>query len=199
LTAQIDVATDINRYFQDALQEAMIARGVDATDAAQHYLVGLLCDFAKPENLAKSTLDRPLTFLMRDALAENGAERFERLRSIGDGVMYVMGFFGSSLTRRGADRAYVMTLGSSAYGYASAMLHRGSTRDGIDVFEELARKYEGFVAAISELADAALSGRAGDTAVLRLYERWRETGSERLAAELAELGLCPMTGPEGFH
>ena len=38
-----------------------------------------------------------------------------------------------------------------------------------------------------------------DTAALRLYERWRRTGSETLAAELADLGLCPVASAEAVN
>ena len=102
--------------------------------------------------------------------------------------------------RRGADRDYVLSVGSSAYDHASAMLRGGAGSGVPDVMRELARKFERFVGVFSEVSDASLASNAHDDgAVLRLYERWRTTGSERLAEELTLRGLCPVAGPGALN
>jgi hypothetical protein len=198
----IDVRADVSAYFQDAVQEAVRARSVEASAAALHYLVGLLSDFARPERGAERTLERPVTLLLREALEASGAERFERLRTIGDGVLYGVGFFGGALARRGADTEYVMSVGSCAYDRASEMLRimGGGPSGGFDVLHELALKFGRFVEVIREIADGALaSGARCSSGLLRLYERWQQTGSERLAAELGAFGVFPARSPGGVH
>ncbi len=153
MTAIIDVAPDIDAYFEEIVHDAIIARRVEATEAAETYLTGLLVDYAKGETSA--TFDQPLTFQLRDALAARGAERFQRLQAIGDGVLYLLGFFEASLTRHGADRHYVMGLGSTAYSHASAMMRLGGT-SAYDVLQELSSKYERFVTVLSDVAETAL-------------------------------------------
>lgn len=197
MTADIDVSTNIDFYFEQIVHDAIVSRQVEATDAAQHYLVGLLSDYARGEQ--PGALDRPLTFQLRDALEARGAERFQRLRSIGDGVLYLLGFFSDSLTRRGADRRYVMKVGSSAYGHASAMLRMGGSANTVDVLDELARKYDGFVAVVRDVADGVLTSVRDDTALLQVYERWQRTGSTRLAQRLVSSGLCPVKGGEDLN
>ena len=39
---------------------------MDATKAASSYLVGLLCDYAHPDEEAESLFTKPLTFLLHD-------------------------------------------------------------------------------------------------------------------------------------
>jgi hypothetical protein len=198
---EIELTSDMEGFFGEALDRALAAHGLGATEAASRYVVGLLCDFARPDRESRPVLERPLTLLLRDALGARGAERFRRLRKLGDGVLYVLGFFGSSVERRGADTGYVMTVGSSAYSHASAMLRLGNAVPaGPDVLGELADKYPGFVEVLNDVAESELAGAAStDEGVLRLYERWRRTGSERLAEQLGALGLHPARRRGGLH
>jgi hypothetical protein len=188
------LSADLSAYFEAALEQAMAVCGLSASQAVERYLVGLLCDFARPDWQVAASLDRPLTFLLRDALAAAGGERFTRLRRLGDEVLYALGFFGQSLTRHGADRRYVTGVGRSAYEHAAAMLRAAHGSPAAPaVLGELAHKYEGCVAVLSEVADESLAaGARNDAAVLRVYERWCVTRSEGLAQKLGELGLLPM-------
>jgi hypothetical protein len=196
LTRNIDLSANVDAFFEEAVHEAVVSRQVQATQAAERYLALLLSGYARGEQ--GGALDQPLTFMLRDALETRGADRFNRLQRIGDGVLYILGFFG--VGRRGADRAYVMAVGSAAYGHASAMLDYGGNESSHNVLDELAKKFERFVEVVSEVSDGALaaSGKS-DLGVLRLYERWERTGSERLAEALGVLGVCPVKSPGGFN
>ncbi|MSP26564.1 MAG: hypothetical protein EXR75_15735 [Myxococcales bacterium] len=177
----------------------MRARKVAATDAAEQYLASLLGEFARGTRAGESA-DRPLTLLLGEALESSGAERFQRLQNIGDGVLYAVGFFGDAFEKRGADPHYAMSVGSSAYGHAAAMLRLTGSGAGPDVLAELARSFERFVAVVMEVADALFTpGVDDDTSVLRLYRRWERTGSERLADALAVRGVCPVRAIGGVH
>lgn len=194
----IDVSANIDSYFEEIVQDAMHTRRVQATGAAKHYIVGLLAEYARGAKV-RPALDEPLTFQLRDALEERGAQRFERLRSIGDHVLYVLGFFGGAIKRRGADPQYVMSVGSSAYGHASAMMRMCGTAAGHDVLNELSDGYGHFVEVVTEVAESAIGTPGDDASVLRLYERWQSSGSPRLASTLNELGLFPVRGGGELH
>jgi hypothetical protein len=197
--SRIDVSPNIDSYFAEVVEDAIRVRRVDATDATKQYLAGLLGDYARGA-VSMSSLEQPLTLQLQDALEQTGAERFERLRRIGDGVLYALGFFGNCFTRRGADPHYVKVLGSSAYGHAAAMLRLAGGGSVPDVLRELAERYGRFVEVMSEIADGTLAAAADqDSSVVRIYERWQQTGSDRLAGELAQLGLCPVRGVGGVH
>ena len=209
----------IAAYFNEAVEDALRSQGISATGGATHYLVSLLADFARPDERAEETLDRPLAFLLDEALHTAApAERFERLRVLGDGVLYGCGFFGEHFTARGVEKAYLISIGATAYGTASSMLHRrtspGSSalpeserttqarsrpeRTPNDVFSELAEKFASFVSVLADIADLTLAkGAAGSRGLVRLYERWLQTGSGRIAHELHSQGLLPVRGPKG--
>lgn len=197
----IAISASIAEYFATAVQDALRARKVDASAAATHYLVGILSDYAHPDEEAESTFGRPLAFQLRDALEASGPTRFRRLRVLGDGVLYGVGFFGGHIELRGIDRGYVVHVGKTAYDNASAMIRSpGKTSNEHDVLLELANKFEQFVSVLSEVADGAIAqGAKGERGLVTLYERWLKTGSSRIAEELGARGILPTRGKEGLH
>jgi len=194
----IVAAGSVNGFFLEVVEDAIKARGVDATGGATSYLVSLLADYTRPDERAEEAMDRPLSFLLDEALHTPApAERFDRLRALGDGVLYTCGFFGESLEARGVDQGYVIGIGTTAYGAASSMLRvpRESEDERLDVFGELAAKFASLVEVLSEVADATVAqGVASSQGVLKLYERWLKTGSDRLAQALSANGVVPMRG-----
>ena len=201
------VATEsIDGFFQEIVTGAIRSRGVDATGEATTYLVGMLADFATPGMKAGETMDRPLTFLLDEALhTAKPAERFERLRVLGDGVLYSSGFFADHFEARGVDQKYLIGIGAAAYGAASSMLLGGSGAGGQkpeafpDVFGELAQKFASFVDIVGEVANLTIAKgvAASSQSLLHIYERWLKTGSETLATALTERGLVPVRGGRG--
>jgi len=199
----IDLASDLQSFFHQLVDQAVRNEHCAATEAAEHYLAGLLADYAKPERLDAASLERPLTLLLDEALRAVGSERFERLRSLGDGVLYTSGFFADHLSTRGVELRYVRTLGARAYDGAATML-RQSAGDGTgppDVFRELADNFAMFAEIVSRVADVlqANSAQNSNRQVVRLYERWVKTGSAPLAVALAGRGLTPQKGHGGIH
>jgi hypothetical protein len=209
----IVAARSVSSFFFEVVEDSLRLRGVEATGGATHYLVELLADYAHPDQRAGETLERPITLLLDEAVKETDpAERFERLRTIGDGVLYGCGFFGDHFDARGIDPKYLHGLGARAYGTASSMLRRGADgtspaspgrgrkleEAGSDLFAELADNFAAFVAVVSDVADTTVA-MSTETArgLLKVYERWLKTGSERLANALTSRGVMPTRGPKG--
>src|SRR6266513_2698774 len=111
----IALEKSVGGFFHEALDEAVRTRQVDATDQALSYLVALLTDFAHPDPLREDTFARPFAFLLDEALRTTGAARFQKLRGLGDGVLYITGFFGAHIETRGVDVGYVTGVGATAY------------------------------------------------------------------------------------
>jgi hypothetical protein len=200
----IAIAPNVTQYFQEVISDAIRARQVEATGAAESYLVSLLCSFTHPDEAAGAGFDRPLTFLLQDALETTGAERFRRLRTLCDHALYALGFFGGHIAVKGIDRGYVSSVGSSAYLHAAASLRnraRAERRDGVpDVLSELAAKFDRFAAVLADVAEGTLAcGARDERSVVKLYERWLKTGSSRLAEELGARGIVPTRGAGGSN
>ncbi len=197
------VATgSVTEFFLEVVGDAIKARKVEATDGATSYLVSLLSDYAKPDVRAEEPLGRPLSFLLEEALhTVEAGPRFDRLRALGDGVLYACGFFGEHFEARGVVPAYVMGIGTMAYGVASSMLRvpkADESSPALDIYGELSSKFPDFVEVLSEVHDATIAqGAASSKQVLKLYERWLKTGSDRLAQALSSQGLVPTRGTRG--
>ncbi len=198
----------LDGFFQGALQDVMKARRVDASVGASAYLVGVLAEFAKPDANREATLDRPLAFLLDEALHTSDlAERFDKLRALGDGVLYSSGFFLDHFERRGVDQSYLVGIGARAYGSAGSLLARSQPTQPreaapprFDLFDELARNFGAFVAVVAEVANLTLAKSVdGSKSLLKLYERWLKTRSETLAGALSAHGFQTPRGKQALQ
>jgi hypothetical protein len=212
----IALERSVGGFFNEVVVEALRTRRVDVTEEATSYLVGLLTQFAHPDPGRDDTFGRPLAFLLDEAFRTTGAERFQRLRALGDGVLYLSGFFGDHIENRGVDVGYVTNVGATAYRGAASMLRRsdGDARsrrarapmgDGPEpaeenVFSELSIKFDEFVRVLAIVAETTLAQQAkGEIGVLKLYERWLRSGSATIAKELGARGIVPVRGTTGLH
>ena len=190
----IETAASIREFFQASVADAMKNQRVDASPEATAYIASVLEEFVRPESSASlaETLDHSLTLLLDQALQSPPSDRFEKLRSLGDGTLYVSGFFGDHLQRRGVDDALVRTIGGFAYRSAGAMV-RSETGMLAVVYRELAERFARFVEVLAEVAEStAIAGAKTSSGMLKLYERWLRTGSDRIGRALAAEGFMPL-------
>jgi hypothetical protein len=194
----------VSDFFEEAVGEAMKARRVTASSEARSYVVALLADLAKPGSPVERTLERPLTLLLDEALhTPELGERFERLRTLGDGVLYSSGFFADHFEARGVDTSYLFGIGRTAYNSAGALIARGSSTRSLeeenDLFAELSHGFANFVGVIGEVANLTIaSGVATSRGLVKLYERWLKTRSETLADALSSHGFVAGRGGGGI-
>jgi len=167
----------------------------------EFYLVDLLSRFSEATALyvqhEDGTLEEePLAFQLQRALEGSHEERVAALRRLGDGSLYVAGFFGDSLGKRLVDVDYYIGMGGAAYGtLANLTKSRWSNDAFAALYEELCRKFAAIVDLFSEVSErVAVTTNKG---VVRLYERWVKTGSSRLTRVLAEQGVLPVFNKPG--
>lgn len=185
---------DMTGFFRDRLAVALTRRSVRVSELTEVYLVHLLASFvhASPEK----ALNEPLVHRMADALsAPTNTERFRKFRELGDHALYACGFFSDHLERRGIAREYVVTMGGRAYVQAGDLMSRthGAQPDGFgDVYDELAHAFDALARVLDDVRECTSLRTPQD--IVRLYERWRRTGSPLLAARLEEEGVFPQSG-----
>jgi hypothetical protein len=183
-------------YFKARVEGAMARQGVRSSECSTYYLVRLLDDFvAFDRRCAELEVDRdaPLAGILGDALSNEGNRRFALLKFTGDLALFVSGCFSDSIARRRVDLDYYVRLGGYAYGGAA----RVGPHEASAVFDELARKFVRFVEVLNEVSEeSALTENAG---ILRLYERWLQTGSPRSEALLRREGVLLGTTARRLH
>ena len=168
-------------FFHDRLLEAMKCQRVSTSAFTECYLVNLLAAFVHGERMPSREpgLDEtPLALLYTRALEATGQERSQLLRATADTALFVSGFFGDSLNRSVVDLGYYGDIGRFAYGDVASTL-AGAVEEATwpQLFEELADRFRDFVDLLAEVSDRAGVGRCEQ--LLRVYERYLETGSER--------------------
>jgi hypothetical protein len=175
-------------YFRDLVDSALARQHVQANDLTEYYLVNLLCQYVRLDaRSGAGESGQPLALRLARALETGGSEQRARLRSLGDFSLFVSGFFSDSLRRSVVDVDYYVSMGEYAYG----SLGRRDEDAFADVFRELARKFVGFVDVLSEVSER--TALASSPEVLRLYEKWLRTGSQRDGQRLVERGIVPNT------
>jgi len=186
--------TNLEEFFRDALRNALAQHGTPVEEGAEHYVVDMLTLFARTERLHESAADgghlKPLARMLAESLeAASALERERALKRLGDVSLFMAGFFARGLARSLVDVDYHVAMGGSAYQSLARSLERARRRGSAEVFDELAAKFGQLVDALAEIADAAYVYTQRD--VLRLYEIWLKTGSERTRRLLRRLGIEP--------
>ena len=173
-------------YFRDLVASALARQHLQAADLTQYYLVNLLCQYIRVDAAAGIGDDgEPLAIRLARALQSGGSEQRARLRSLGDFSLFMSGFFSDSFRRRLVDIDYYVSMGEYAYG----SLGRRDEDTFREVFTELATKFVGFTDVLSDISER--TALLSHTDVLRLYEKWLRTGSERDGQRLIERGILP--------
>jgi hypothetical protein len=178
-------------YFKEQLEKAMEHQRVATSTFTEHYLVTLLAACVRggpPPGVEGGFEDAPLALLYVRAVHAARHERARLLRAMGDTALFVSGFFADSLSGKLASLDYYRTMGGHAY----ACLSRQDEllAFGPEVFSELSDRFTQFADLLSEVSEA--SRLTSSSSVLKLYERWIQTGSPRAATLLAERGLVPV-------
>jgi hypothetical protein len=188
---QIDRNADVHNFFVEHVTHAMRDLHVETAEATQGYLVDLLITFSVSERIRN--LSEPLAALLAKALAANGPERLARMRDLGDVALFICGFFPDSFDRRGLDRAYAVNLGGRAYLVLGHAVHDRSRM--AEVFSELGGRFQDMARVIDEVRERTAMCTEGE--IVRLYERWRESGSPALAHRLQRRGVHPRRARGG--
>jgi len=177
-------------FFREQVERAMEHQKISTSAFTEYYLVNLLAECIQADPLlSEPGYDQtPLALLYVRAVQASRHERARLLRAMGDTALFVSGFFSDSLNRKLVDLDYYRAMGGHAYSRLSR--HDEPLGFGSDVFSELAARFVEFADLLSEVSET--SRLTSNQSVLRLYERWAQTGSRRAAALLAARGITPV-------
>lgn len=187
---------NLREFFKDELHGALEKQQLEVEDQTEHYVVNLLTAFARSEALYEPTPEgnrvKPLVVMLSEALeAPSVEDRNRGLQRLGDVSLFIAGFFSQSFARKLIDIDYHIAMGGRAYGTLAEALCRGRGRVLGNVFAELARKFQPLVDALNEVSETSYNH--SDKDILRLYEIWLKTGSQRSYNLLRRLGVEPTT------
>lgn len=182
---------DLGSWFGERVDAALNRRSVAASPEVRAYLVGLLTRGAAGSFV---DLDAPLVLgLDRAFSSEEPSERLERFREVGDRALVLSGFFADRLDHRGITRDYVVGLGGRAFHGAHETARRRN--QPARVYVELAGAFGEWASVLDEVRETTTLKTPQD--IVRLYDRFRRTGSPEVASRLVREGVFPVLGPGG--
>ncbi len=175
-------------FFRTALDGAMARERVAVGPFTELYLANLLL----AQMQAGVHPDDTLADRFARALVAARTERVRLLREVGDTALVTCGLWADRELhpRHPMDARYQADMGRRAYARLSRM--DGS---GMDVFGELADRFNGLVDALIRLGTEHSLSTARD--ILRLYEQWQKTHSRHAARALADRGIAVVPGDGG--
>jgi len=187
---------NLREFFRESVKVAMESNRLDADRDTAHYVVNLLTLYARSEAFHDATDSspgrKPLALMLADAIdAPTPEERMCGLQRMGDVALFIAGFFANDLRHSVVDVDYYISMGGGAY--SSLSTHARGTVKGRafgSVFAELGEKFHRFVDVLNDVRNQA--GSASDADILRHYEVWLKTGSERAARLLRRQGIYPL-------
>lgn len=184
------VGKSAHEFFREMVADALSHRRARIEEVTEFYLVNLLAGFLEKERLFVEQPDgtvvaEPLAVILLRAVEADRRERAAHLRRLGDTALFVSGFFGDSLARSLVDVGYYISMGERAYGALAA-------GEG-PPFGELAGRFPEFVDVFAEIAE--LSDLRSNRGLVKLYERFLLTRSERVARRLRDRGVALFSGP----
>ena len=196
--AAILSSESIHQFFRDLVAKAIENQRARVQPFTELYLVNLLAEYLMSEALYVQGDDgswqqKPLAFLLKEALEEPGPARVQMLRRLGDTSLFVSGFFPDSLSRRSnlVDVDYYIAMGGRAYDAVGLVAARHA-RSEKTLWDELSEKFRLLVDLLNEVSERTLAST--NAGLVRLYERWMKTGSVRLATTLQAQGVVLRKG-----
>ncbi len=178
----------LESFFWGMLGEALKERSVETAPETEHYLVQMLTAYA-----SQPVDETPLALKMLAAREAAPPERRRHLREVGDTSLFVSGFWSDSFARRAVDVDYYIGMGGIAYGQL-ARTGDGWVRDpNGSVYQELAERFARFVGVLEVLSRCLMPATTPQD-IVKLYDRFKTTGSRWAASRLAALGVVLPAG-----
>jgi hypothetical protein len=175
-------------FFHKEIESAVESQGVKLSAHTKSYVVNLLSQYSQASAMHTKE-DDTLAMLYLRSQQVAPEERVRMLRRLGDLALCVSGWFADSLNRKVVDVDYYISMGGGAYGTLASIFEQ--KRDAtvfVELYDELARKFPKVVEVLNEVSEGTGSR---DASMLRLYDRWMKTGSDRMHRILCERGIVP--------
>ncbi|MGE0616280.1 MAG: hypothetical protein AB7P04_11630 [Bacteriovoracia bacterium] len=198
MSEQLKLISQPQAFFHELVTTALGNQKVSIHPETEFYLVNLLNQFMSTDNLYTrdangNVKDEPLVFLFKEA-CETPARTAQRLmfRHVGDISLYVAGFFQESLHRKLVDIGYYIDIGGTAY---QKVADQADDRANRTMYAQLSEQFGKCVDVLAEVSEKTTL--KSETNLLRLYDNWVRTGSERTARILEGAGIIPTPNVKG--
>ena len=189
----LTLITQPQEFFRELVTDSLERQNVSTSPETEVYLVNLLNQFMTTDRLYRRDenghpREEPLALMLKDALEETNPQGQRALfRQVGDVSLYMAGFFQDSLARKVVDIDYYIGMGGVAYRQVAARVDEATMRA---LYGELGDKFATFVEVFADVSGRTQVPKS-EADLLRLYDLWVRTKSDRAARALQEAGIVP--------
>lgn len=188
----IEPVASLMTFFRDAVVSATSKRKVKLREPTSDYLAQMLSEVAQGRH--NEVLKGSVVLALDEAMTHAPGEQLLRLQTIGDASLFALSFLPEHVARGGNDAGLYVSVGSYAYGRA-AQLARSAGAVEPRVLLELNQNFGRVVDVLSEVAESSALG-AVTRDVVKLFDRWKQTGSRHALEQMARMGAFPINlGP----
>jgi aryl carrier-like protein len=188
-------AGSMREYFRDALGTALRKSHLRLSDTAQMYLVNLLVEFMRSENVYAGTDagERPvLADLFSRARDADPQEAVRIYKHMGDSSLYLTGFFTEAVESVGVD--YYVSMGGSAYANVAGLMRTTAVTSSA-LFAELSDRFRELVDLLTAMSlHGEQTQGLDDARALELVERFKRTGDRKILDTLKAHGIVLRPG-----
>lgn len=180
---------ELGEFFYGEVARASGQLGVSLGETTEYYLVNLLCAFSRRQEGQPALGAEPLALMYKRAHEADAELRPGKLKDLGDLALYTSGFFVDSIERSLVDIDYYIAMGGAAYRALGDLIGGGSRRAVAQMYRQMAGDFTTLVDVLNEISDGSCGRGTSDADLLKLYDRWARTGSERIRRLLSDRGL----------
>ena len=187
-------------FFQEKIKDALSRQSVKYDENIEYYLVKLMCHFIKPvfvevEGKSKNVFDVPLALLLKESLESDAHRKAQLLKTIADTSLYVSGFFQDYFDKKPYDIKYYIDIGSQSFLNLAILSRKKNKGSHVSfIYASLAKNFSSFLDVIAEVSEQ--TALVSDQSVLKLYDRWVKSQSNRLREKLLKKGLVLTDKPK---
>lgn len=184
------VKCDLHTFFLEEVTQACSRVGVRMQEATEYYLVHLLVDFSRRDDVSEMYRNEPLVVLHRRAAAAPVSEQLVIFKQLADYALYVAGFFAEFIEKSLVNMDYYTAMGIAAYSNLAqvcAAAHKPQALSAL--YQALARDFVPIVAVLTQISHRARQRSNSDIDLLKIYDRYVRTQSDRAKRMLEGRGL----------
>jgi len=189
-----EIILDSKMYFSELIGKACDERNIQAKPQVQDYLVDLLNNFVRSENLyaeQKPNGKKANIYLAELYLTAVNADqklKMNLLKRLGDVSLYISGFFADSFKRKIIDVDYYIEMGETAY---LTLSESTATDIQSKVYKEISENFIDLVDVLTLISQECSIQESSD--ILRLHDKYLLTNSELAKDQLIELGILDLS------
>ena len=175
-------------FFRARIHDAISHSGIETSEMAEFYLVNMLDQYREVSKLFAEEGDgpvlKPLALILDEAQSADAVAKRACLKRLGDTALYVAGFFTDYIHKSLVNLNYYISMGGAAYSMLSTLERKRAIQE---LYYELAVKFSVLVEILADVSPWAQ--HIDNQRLVRLYERWLESGDERLKSILKREGI----------